>query len=124
MVSLITFLVYLTALQNDFVGWDDSSYVTENSYIRSFNGAFLKWAFFDFYESNWHPLTWISHALDYAVWGLNPLGHHLTNNILHAINTLMVTLLAVRLLEIWKKKAARDKAYTFLNSRGIWMEGE
>jgi Tfp pilus assembly protein PilF len=96
--AIITFIVYLTSLQNDFVGWDDGTYVVENPFIRSFNGALLKWAFFDFYASNWHPLTWISHALDYAIWGLNPLGHHLTNNILHAVNTFLVVLLVVRLL--------------------------
>jgi tetratricopeptide (TPR) repeat protein len=99
-VSLITFAVYLPALQNDFVGWDDGAYVTDNSHIRLlFSPAFFKWAFSDFYASNWHPLTWISHALDYAIWGLNPLGHHLTNNILHALNTFLVVLLVVRLVE-------------------------
>ena len=92
-------MLYLFSLQNDFVGWDDGAYVVNNPFIRSLNGALLKWAFFDFYSSNWHPLTWISHALDYAVWGLNPVGHHLTNNILHAVNTFLVVLLVVRLIE-------------------------
>ncbi len=94
----MTFIVYLAALQNEFVEWDDSQYVFENLHIRSFDLDFFKWAFFDFYAANWHPLTWISHALDYAVWGLNPMGHHLTNNILHAVNTFLVVLLVVRLL--------------------------
>jgi Flp pilus assembly protein TadD len=98
-VSLITFLVYFTSLRNGFVLLDDDAYVTENPYIRSFDGAFFKWAFLGFHESNWHPLTWISHALDYAIWGLNPLGHHLTNNILHAINTGLVVLLVLKLLD-------------------------
>jgi protein O-mannosyl-transferase len=98
-VALMTFVVYLASLQNDFVEWDDSQYVFENLHIRFFDLAFLKWAFFDFYAANWHPLTWISHALDYAVWGLNPLGHHLTNNILHAVNTFLVVLVVARLLE-------------------------
>ena len=97
--SLLTFLVYLPALQNDFVNWDDSQYIYENLQIRSFDLTFFRWAFFDFYAANWHPLTWISHALDYAIWGLNPLGHHLTNNILHAANTFVVVLLAARLME-------------------------
>ncbi len=95
-ISLSTFAVYLLSLRNGFVEWDDSTYILENPFIRSFNPSFLKWAFFHFYASNWHPLTWISHALDYAVWGLNPLGHHLTNNILHAANTFVVVLLVTR----------------------------
>ena len=98
-VSLITFLVYLASLRNEFVEWDDRKYIFDNPYIRSFNLTFLKRAFFGFYAANWHPLTWISHALDYALWGLNPLGHHLTNNILHAVNTFLVVVLVARLLE-------------------------
>jgi hypothetical protein len=96
-VSLLTFVVYLASLLNEFVNWDDSQYVYDNPYIRSIDFDFFRWAFLDFYSSNWHPLTWISHALDYAIWGLDPLGHHLTNNILHAVNTFLVVLLAVRL---------------------------
>jgi tetratricopeptide (TPR) repeat protein len=98
-VSLLPFVVYLPSLSNDFVNWDDSQYVTENPFIRSVDLAFFKWALLDFYASNWHPLTWISHALDYAIWGLDPMGHHLTNNILHTVNTFLVVLLVVRLIE-------------------------
>lgn len=97
-VALLTFVVYLPALQNSFVEWDDNIYVYENPHIRSMNGAFFGWAFSAFHGANWHPLTWISHALDYAIWGLNPLGHHLTNNILHAANTFLVVLLTVTLM--------------------------
>ena len=96
-VSLVTFGVYLKSLHNEFF-WDDFQYVVDNHHIRSFDLNFLKWAFLDFYAANWHPLTWISHALDYGIWGLDPLGHHLTNNILHAINTFFVVVLVVRLL--------------------------
>jgi len=98
-VALLSFAAYIPALQNDFVQWDDDAYVYENPNIRSFDPGFFKWAFSSFYASNWHPLTWLSHALDYAIWGLNPLGHHLTNNILHAINTFLVVLLVVKLME-------------------------
>ncbi len=98
-VSLLTFILYLPALSHEFVNWDDGQYVYENLHIRSFDLNLFRWAFFDFYAANWHPLTWISHALDYAIWGLNPMGHHLTNNILHALNTFLVVLLVVRLIE-------------------------
>ncbi len=116
-VSVVTFLVYLAALRNDFINWDDGPYVYENPHIRSLNAAFFKWAFFDFYESNWHPLTWVSHAVDYAVWGLNPLGHHLTNIILHAINAFLVVFLVIRLLEAWKERTTRSGPPSFLNER-------
>ncbi len=98
MAGVVTFVVYLPALQNGFVSWDDNFYIYENDHIRQLNGALLRWAFGEFYASNWHPLTWFSHALDYALWGLDPAGHHLSNNLLHSLNTLLVTLLAYRLL--------------------------
>jgi protein O-mannosyl-transferase len=116
-VLLLTVVVYGAALRNEFVNWDDASYVVENRHIRFINGAFFKWAFFNFYSSNWHPLTWISHALDYSLWGLNPLGHHLTNIILHAVNTFLVVVLAMRLLDAFKERAALNGSRSFLNDR-------
>jgi hypothetical protein len=118
-IALITITIYLSCLQNDFVEWDDDAYVFENPHIRSLNGAFFKWALFAFYESNWHPLTWLSHAVDYAIWGLNPLGHHLTNIALHAINTFLVVFLVIRLLEARKERTIRKGPPSFLNERAI-----
>jgi Flp pilus assembly protein TadD len=99
-VALVTFLVYLPALRNEFVYWDDNLYVFENPHIRSLDTAFFRWAFLGFRVSNWHPLTWVSHAVDYAIWGMNPAGHHLTNDVLHAVNTGLVVLLALKLLAV------------------------
>jgi protein O-mannosyl-transferase len=113
LVSLITFLVYLPALHNEFVNWDDGIYVYENPYIQKVNMNFVQWAFFDFHAGNWHPLTWISHALDYAIWGLNPFGHHLTNNIIHSLNALVVVLLGVKLVELFHKRSNREKTSFF-----------
>jgi hypothetical protein len=122
-VALITFVVYLIALRNDFVNWDDNTYVLENPYIHAFNIALLRFAFLDFYASNWHPLTWISHAIDYAIWGVNPLGHHLTGIVIHALNTFIAVLLIVRLAEIFKEAAIRNSLPSFLNERGIFITG-
>ncbi len=95
---LITFVVYIPSLYNGFVNWDDNTYIVNNPHICSINPTFLKWAFTTFYYSNWHPLTWLSYAVDCTLWGLNPLGYHLTNMLLHSINTLLVILLTTRLL--------------------------
>ena len=46
LVALLTFIVYLTSLQNELVNWDDTEYITENPYIRTLDFTFLKWAFF------------------------------------------------------------------------------
>jgi protein O-mannosyl-transferase len=122
-VSFITFTTYLPSLQNGFVNWDDNSYVFENPHIRSLNISFLRWAFFDFYADNWHPLTWLSHAADYAMWGLNPLGHHLTNIIIHAVNTFMVVLLIIRLFGDATEIAAKNSLSSFWDERKIFIAG-
>jgi hypothetical protein len=118
-VALITFLVYFKALQNNFVDWDDDVYVFENPYILSFGLPFFRWAFLKFYSANWHPLTWVSHAVDHAIWGLNPLGHHLTSIILHAINTFVVVLLAVRIAEVARARTGQATLSPFLHERTV-----
>jgi protein O-mannosyl-transferase len=119
-VALATFLVYLPALQNELiVNRDDGVYIIYNTHIRSLDMTFFKWAFTDFYESYLHPLTWISHAVDYAIWGLNPLGHHLTNIILHAVNTFAVVFLIIRLLEVWQTRTMQPSS--FLTERTILL---
>ena len=98
-VALLTFLVYLPSLGSDFVNWDDDFYVYDNPAIRSLTPEMLRYAFSTPVGPNWHPLTMVSLALDYSLWGSNPFGYHLTNVILHTINTLLVFVLAVRLFE-------------------------
>ena len=118
-VSLLTLIVYLPALMNEFVNWDDGPYVFANYNIRSFDASFFRYAFLEFHVSNWHPLTWISHAADYAIWGLNPLGHHLTSILLHAINTSLVIVLVLKLLEVARGGTSQNAPSPFLNDRAI-----
>jgi energy-converting hydrogenase Eha subunit A len=117
--ACLAFLSYLPSLLNNFAELDDPTYILNNPHIHAFNEKFFKWAFIDFYAANWHPLAWISHALDYAVWGLNPLGHHLTSIILHAVNTALVVLLALKLLEISRLKTKRHGSTGFLTDRTL-----
>ncbi len=119
-IALLTLLVYLSSLRNDFVGvWDDNVNIVENTHIRSLDATFFRWAFFDFHASNWLPLTWISLAMDYALWGLNPLGYHLANNVLHALNSLIVVLLIIKLLETANARSSQPELRTFLSERTI-----
>lgn len=122
-VAMITFAVYLSSLRNSFVTWDDNVYIFENPHIRTFDWSFIVWAFTSFRAGNWHPLTWISHALDYAAWGLNPLGHHLTGIILHAANTFLVGVLIIRLATIYRDKSVTDSTSSVLKERGILITG-
>ena len=88
----------------DFTDCDDNQYVTENPQVMggvSVEG--VVWAFTRSHASNWHPLTWLSHMLDCEFYGLeHPGGHHLTNVILHAANTILLFLLLRQLIcDLW-----------------------
>lgn len=109
LTAVITFLVYIPSLQNDFVNWDDDEYILEELNIRSIDLNLLKKIFTTVFLSNWHPLTTFSYALDYSVWGLNPWGYHLINIVFHALNTFLVFILAVRLIEAGKSGKALIK---------------
>jgi protein O-mannosyl-transferase len=89
-----TLAVYNPVNRNAFVNFDDDHYITGNPHVLAgLNWDTVKWAFTNYYEANWHPLTWLSHALDAQLFGLNPVGHHYTNVILHALNAVLLFLL-------------------------------
>ncbi len=94
-VFIFALLLFLPVLGNGFVNWDDPLYVYENLHIRHLD---IRWIFTAVVASNYHPLTLLSHTLDYALFGLNPMGHHLTSVILHGLNSALVFVLAKRLL--------------------------
>ena len=94
LLAAATFIVYSRVLNNDFVGWDDDSYVLNNPYIASLAPGSLVRMFSGFYFTSYTPLALVSHAIDFALWGLDPRGHHLTNLLVHTFNTCIVFLLA------------------------------
>lgn len=124
-IALITLAVYLPALQNSFVaGWDDALYVIDNVHIRSLRWEFFRWAIFDSSVAMyWHPLTWISHALDYAFWGLNPLGHHLTSIMLHALNSAIAVYLTIILLNIINEEQKKAAGNAVFDRRSLLIAG-
>jgi tetratricopeptide (TPR) repeat protein len=87
----LTLAAFYPALRCGFVYYDDPAYVYENPHLRDgLSWAAVKWAFTAMHASNWHPLTWLSHALDCELFGLNPAGHHATNLVLHTTNVLLL----------------------------------
>ncbi|PKN06383.1 MAG: hypothetical protein CVU72_04765 [Deltaproteobacteria bacterium HGW-Deltaproteobacteria-7] len=78
---------------NDFINFDDNKYITENNYIQSgINRESIKWAFTAVVVSNWHPLTLLSHMLDWSLFGANASGHHLVSLLLHIGSVLFLFL--------------------------------
>ncbi|HWC59457.1 MAG TPA: hypothetical protein VHC44_07160, partial [Verrucomicrobiae bacterium] len=102
-LGLITLALYLPSVGHDFVDYDDQQYVTENAHVTGgLTGKSVAWAF-GFHAGNWHPLTWLSHMLDCQIYGLNPAGHHFTNVLLHAANTMLLFLLLFQMTgALWR----------------------
>lgn len=91
---VITFALYSPVIHHPFVNYDDNEYVTENSHVhQGLTMGTVRWALTSTEHANWHPLTWMSHALDCTLFHLNPGGHHFTNVLLHALNVGLLFLL-------------------------------
>ena len=97
--ALITFAVYLPALRNGFVTWDDNEYVYNNLKIGNLDTEFVRWAFTTPQVGMYSPLTLLSLGLDFFLWDLKPSGYHLTNVVLHVLNTFLVVLCIARILQ-------------------------
>lgn len=90
---IASFITYGRILENGFINYDDPTYITENTHIKSgFNSESTKWAFSTFTLFYWHPLTWLSHILDWGLFGANASGHHFVNLILHIGSVLLLFL--------------------------------
>ena len=84
-------IVYWPVRNYDFLMYDDNVYVSENTHVTSgLSWENIRWAFTHSWASNWHPLTWFSHMLDVDIYGLNAGGHHFTNLVIHAANTVLL----------------------------------
>jgi tetratricopeptide (TPR) repeat protein len=98
LLAAIVFVAFSPSLHNDFIGWDDNHYITDNPYISPLSFGLVGSIFSSIYFQSYTPLTLLAHALLFKVFGLDPRGHHLANLLLHALNGSLVFLLAVRLL--------------------------
>ena len=98
-VALVVLVVFAPVLQGEFLSWDDQELFLENPYYRGLSPSHWRWMCSTFLLGHWQPLSWLSYALDYKVWGLNPLGWHATNLLLHTVNAVLVYLLCLAFLK-------------------------
>ncbi len=101
-VLLVLFATTLTAFapvrENGFVNWDDPQNVVNNEHFRGFSEANVRWMFTTQHGGHYHPLTWMSLAIDDLLWDARPSGVHLTSLLLHAAAAAVFYLIAVRVL--------------------------
>src|SRR2546426_7189055 len=96
LIALVTFAAFLPALQNQLV-WDDEENLLGNPHYRGLGWPQLRWMWTT-HLGHYIPLTWMTLGLDYLLWGMNPLGYHLTNLLLHAANAVVFFFVVRRLL--------------------------
>jgi Flp pilus assembly protein TadD len=97
-VLVLSFTVFLPALNGEFLDWDDHVNLVRNEGYRGLGWPQLHWAFTSTLMGHYIPLTWLTLGANYAVGGMNPWGYHLVNLTLHAVNALLFYLVARRLL--------------------------
>src|SRR5437879_1824730 len=99
LIALVTFAAFLPALQNQFVDWDDQRNFLDNPHYRGLGWTQLYWMWTT-HLGHYIPLTWMTLGLDYLLWGMNPLGYHLTNLLLHAANAVVFFFVVRRILTL------------------------
>jgi tetratricopeptide (TPR) repeat protein len=97
LIAVVTLVSFFSCLDNDFVNWDDNFYVTENRLIKNLSWSNTMEIFFSSALASYVPLVTLSFSIEYALWGLDPFGYHLTNLMLHIGNSLVVFVLVLRL---------------------------
>ncbi len=97
-VGLLTVAAHWHGLYGQFVEWDDTTHITRNAAIRALTLENLRIMFAQPTAKLYVPLTWLSFAVDYQLWGREPFGYHLTNLVLHLANSLLVLALVFKIL--------------------------
>jgi tetratricopeptide (TPR) repeat protein len=92
-IVVLVWIIFGQTLADDFVNYDDKTYVYGNSLVSAgLNLRGVSQAFVDTQTGNWHPLTIISHMIDCQIFDLKAGGHHFTNVLLHTIAALLLFL--------------------------------
>jgi Flp pilus assembly protein TadD len=93
--ALAAVVAFAPALGNGFVNWDDYLNITTNHDFRGLGGPQLRWAWTTFHLGVYQPLSWLVLEAEYALWGLDPRGYHLTSLLLSAVVAVALHALAV-----------------------------
>jgi tetratricopeptide (TPR) repeat protein len=97
-IAVVTAAIYWQTSRNGFINFDDPDYIKSNPMTQAgLTLQTVQWAFTTFQASNWHPLTWLSHALDCQLFGLNLGAHHLVSLGFHIANAVLLFLLLRRM---------------------------
>ena len=89
----LTLMPYVQVRGHAFVDLDDYDYIVDNPNVKyGFSAEGVLWAlgFRDQDRSYWRPLTWLTHMLDFELFGKDAGAHHLVNLLIHLLNVLLL----------------------------------
>ena len=116
-IALITCAAFLPTLQNQFVNLDDNDNFLDNPHYRGLAWTHLRWMWTT-HQGHYIPLTWMTLGLDYLLWGMNPVGYHLTSLLLHVTNA-VVFFFVVRWLLTRALPSPSERGYALAVSAGV-----
>src|SRR5438132_11367349 len=116
-IAFSTFAAFLPELQNQSVSWDDAENFLDNPHYRGLGWSQLHWMWTT-HQGHYIPLTWMTLGLDYLLWGMNPLGYHLTSLLLHAANAVVFYFVVLRILTPALPRLA-DRGHALVASAGV-----
>jgi Flp pilus assembly protein TadD len=104
LISAAIIVAYWPVQHYDLISLDDIDYITGNPYVKAgLTWQSFSWALKDVHTGYWHPLTWVSHMLDYQIFGSRVGGHHWTNVIFHIANSILLYMILKRVSgSAWK----------------------
>jgi Flp pilus assembly protein TadD len=96
-LMVATFCIYSQVQNHEFVSYDDQIYTQNLNVKAGLTSESVKWAFTTTYSEDWSPVNWLSHILDYQLYGMHPKGHHLTSLFFHIANALLLFMVLHRM---------------------------
>ena len=120
-IAALTVFVVWPAVYNGFVHWDDTLYLENVARLKRLSVPSLRWIATALLPLYYHPLTWLSHLMDFQIWGWNLAGHHASSILLHGANAGLVCLFVWMLTGTVRESLPTDAARNGRRGRGhLW----
>jgi hypothetical protein len=109
---LVTSLLFYPALNFEYLNFDDQLYIVNDPATKQLSLVNLRTIFLEPFASAWYPLTRLSHAIEFAVFGDNATGTHLINVLLHLMNALILMQVLLKVGRIFRGPSEHIAIYT------------
>ncbi|MBI3288792.1 MAG: tetratricopeptide repeat protein, partial [Elusimicrobia bacterium] len=90
-----------------FLAWDDAANLLDHDRWRGLSWEHVRWMWTSRHYGPWQPLSWLSWAVDYSLWGLNPQAFRGVNVALHAATSGLFVCACRRLFSLALPRATR-----------------